>query len=137
MRVAFISPARNQFRESRSTGGPLACNQQMWVRFPPLPPIVTVAEWLRRQTVDLSTRVQFPPVTPLVIQNDAGVVQRREHFGPNEETPVRLRPPVPSFLGVAQLDLERGFPEPEAAGSIPAAHSTFGNAATRQMDSPA
>ena len=29
-----------------------------------LAPIVTVAEWLRRQTVDLSTRVQFPPVTP-------------------------------------------------------------------------
>ncbi len=55
----------------------------------------------------------------------AGVVQRKEHFGPNEETPVRLRPPVPSFVGVAQMDLERGFPEPEAAGSIPAAHSSF------------
>jgi hypothetical protein len=27
---------------------------------------VTVAEWLRRQIVDLSTRVQFPPVTPVV-----------------------------------------------------------------------
>lgn len=78
---------------SRSMGGPLACNQQMRVRFPPLPPSspgrplrsrrrsekpdkhvrlvllapsVTVAEWLRRQTVDLSTRVQFPPVTPVV-----------------------------------------------------------------------
>lgn len=78
---------------SRSTGGPLACNQQMRVRFPPLPPSspgrplrsrrrsekpdkhvrlvllapsVTVAEWLRRQTVDLSTRVQFPPVTPIM-----------------------------------------------------------------------
>ena len=53
---------------SRSTGGPLACTQQMRVRFPPLPPTsssVTVAEWLRRQTVDLSTRVQFPPVTPV------------------------------------------------------------------------
>src|SRR5260370_16792765 len=64
MRVAFNSPARNQVWESRSTGGPLACNQQMGVRFPPLPPIVTVAEWLRRQTVDLPTRVQFPPLTP-------------------------------------------------------------------------
>ena len=32
----------------------------------PLAPSVTVAEWLRRQTVDLSTRVQFPPVTPVV-----------------------------------------------------------------------
>jgi hypothetical protein len=90
---------------SRSTVGPLACNQPMKVRFPPLPPVrqggrcgqgaglksrtstfdscswhqpwnarngherparssVTVAEWLRRQTVDLSTRVRFPPVTP-------------------------------------------------------------------------
>src|SRR5262252_6549092 len=107
MRVAFNSPARNYIRSrwhngarpvpavlwgSRSTGGPLACNQQMRVRFPPLPPSspgrplrsrrrserpdkhvrlvllapsVTVAEWLRRQTVDLSTRVQFPPVTPM------------------------------------------------------------------------
>src|SRR5215831_17911684 len=78
---------------SRSTGGPLACNQQMRVRFPPLPPsspgrplrsrrwsekpdkhvrlvplapIVTVAERFRRQTVDLFTRVPFPPVTPIV-----------------------------------------------------------------------
>ena len=85
-------PATNSWG-SRSTGGPLACNQQMRVRFPPLPPSspgrplrsrrrsekpdkhvrlvplapsVTVAEWLRRQTVDLSTRVQFPPVTPIV-----------------------------------------------------------------------
>src|SRR6202050_646186 len=43
------------------------------VRLVPLAPSVTVAEWLRRQTVDLSTRVQFPPVTPIC----AGVVQRR------------------------------------------------------------
>jgi hypothetical protein len=59
------------------------------------------------------------------VVNDAGVVQRKEHFGPNEEMPVQLRPPVPVFVGVAQLDLERGFPEPEAAGSNPAAHSRF------------
>ena len=103
-------------------GGPLACNQQMRVQLPPLPPSspgrplrsrrqsekldkhvrlvplapsVTVAEWLRRQTVDLSTRVQFPPVTPIC----AVGVQRREHFGPNEEMPVRFRPPVPVFCG--------------------------------------
>src|SRR5260370_31691547 len=82
MRVAFNSPARNQFWGSRSTGGPLAGNQQMRVRFPPLPPSlpgrplrsrrqsekldkhvrlvplapgVAVAEWLRRATVDRST----------------------------------------------------------------------------------
>ena len=87
--VQLASP--QPFWGSRSMGGPLACNQQMRVRFPPLPPSspgrplrsrrrsekpdkhvrlvllapsVTVAEWLRRQTVDLSTRVQFPPVTP-------------------------------------------------------------------------
>src|SRR5579862_8447770 len=35
------------------------------VRLVPLAPTVTVAEWLRRQTVDLSTRVRFPPVTPI------------------------------------------------------------------------
>ena len=116
-------------------GGPLACNQQMRVRFPPLPPSspgrplrsrrrsekpdkhvrlvllapsVTVAEWLRRQTVDLSTRVQFPPVTPI----RAGVVQRIEHFGPNEEMPVRFRPPVPVRVGVAQWDESAGFRSP-------------------------
>src|SRR5712692_11366982 len=100
MRVAFNSPARNQVLwGSRSTVGPLACNQQMRVRFPPLPPsspgrplrsrrrsekpdkhvrlvllapTVTVAEWLRRQTVDLSTRVQFPPVTPCTGRSFSG-----------------------------------------------------------------
>ena len=153
MRVAFNSPARNQVWGSRSTGGPLACNQQMRVRFPPLPPSspgrplrsrrrsekpdkhvrlvllapsVTVAEWLRRQTVDLSTRVQFPPVTPIC----AGVVQRTERFGPNEEMPVRFRPPVLASCGRSSVGSERGLPKPEAAGSIPAAHSrslTFGD----------
>src|SRR5713226_920031 len=84
MRVAFNSPARNQVWESRSTGGPLACNQQMGVRFPPLPPIVTVAEWLRRQTVDLSTRVQFPPVTPCMRASfngkDTSVLTKKRRF---------------------------------------------------------
>ena len=86
-------PATSSLWGSRSMGGPLACNQQMRVRFPPLPPsspgrplrsrrwsekpdkhvrlvplapIVTVAERFRRQTVDLFTRVPFPPVTPIV-----------------------------------------------------------------------
>jgi hypothetical protein len=84
MRVAFNSPARNQLWESRSTGGPLACNQQMGVQLPPLPPnspgrplrsgrqsekldkhvrlvllapSVTVAEWLRRATVVAPRRI--------------------------------------------------------------------------------
>jgi hypothetical protein len=75
------------------------------VRLVPLAPGVTVAEWLRRQTVDLSTRVQFPPVTPI----PAGVVQRIEHFGPNEAMPVGSRPPVPVRVGVAPLDESAGF----------------------------
>ena len=29
---------------------------------------VAVAEWLRRQTVNLSMRVQFPPATPSVLK---------------------------------------------------------------------
>ena len=76
---------------SRSMGGPLACNQQMRVRFPPLPPslpgrplrsrrrsekpdkhvqlvplapMVIVAEWMRRATVNRFTSVRFSPVTP-------------------------------------------------------------------------
>src|SRR5260370_31200265 len=145
MRVAFNSPARNQFWGSRSTGGPLPRKQQMRVQFPPLPPnspgrplrsrrrsenpdkhvrlvllapSVTVAEWLRRATVHRSTRVRFPPVTPIC----AGVVQWTEHFGPNEEMPVRFRPPVLVFRGRSSVGLERGLPKPEAAGSIPAAH---------------
>ena len=92
-------PATTSFWGSRSMGGPLACNQQMRVQFPPLPPnspgrplrsrrrsekpdkhvrlvllapSVTVAEWLRRQTVDLSTRVQFPPVTPFAGRSSSG-----------------------------------------------------------------
>jgi hypothetical protein len=88
--VQLASPQPILWR-SRSTEGPLACNQQMSVQLPPLPPnspgrplrsrrrsetpdkhvrlvllapTVTVAEWLRRTTVDRSTRVRFSPVTP-------------------------------------------------------------------------
>jgi hypothetical protein len=116
---------------SRSTGGPLACTQQMRVRFPPLPPnssSVTVAEWLRRQTVDLSTRVQFPPVTPVVwavelraplplvaAQNRRTATHRAATKGSG----------CSSICGRSSVGLERGFPKPEAAGSIPAAHTRF------------
>ena len=41
--------------------------------------------------------------------NYAGVVQRIEHFGPNEEMPVRPRPPVPVFVGVAPFDSSRSL----------------------------
>src|SRR5713101_5660756 len=40
------------------------------------------------------------------------VVQRIERFGPNEEMPVRFRPPVPAFVGVAQSDESAGFRSP-------------------------
>src|SRR6266567_916067 len=125
MRVAFNSPARNQVWESRSTGGPLACNQQMGVRFPPLPPIVTVAEWLRRQTVDLSTRVQFPPVTPVMRASFNGkntsVLTKKRRFDSGRLFQV---------CGRSSAELERGSPKPEAAGSIPAAHPKFCNSGT-------
>ena len=135
MRVAFNSPARNQVWGSRSTGGPLACNQQMRVRFPPLPPSspgrplrsrrrsekpdkhvrlvllapsVTVAEWLRRQTVDLSTRVQFPPVTPTMRASFNGentsVLTKKCRFDSG-----RL---FQCFVSVAQLDESAGFRSP-------------------------
>ena len=130
------------FWGSRSTGGPLACNQQMRVQFPPLPPSspgrplrsrrrsekpdkhvqlvplapsVTVAEWLRRQTVDLGQkRRRLPTLSADKVTSTASplvggfnslrspqLCGRRstdiEHFGPNEEMPVRFRPPVPVF----------------------------------------
>ena len=98
MRVAFNSPARNQFLgesfNGRTAGlqpaneGSIPSSSTKFareavarivrsktrrsekpdkhVRLVLLAPIVTVAEWIRRQTVDLSTRVQFPPVTPIV-----------------------------------------------------------------------
>jgi hypothetical protein len=101
----------------------------MRVRFPPLPPnssSVTVAEWLRRQTVDLSTRVQFPPVTPFRTWGPLPLVVAQNRRGYRTATiRERNRPPVQVVVGVAQLELERGFPKPEAAGSIPAAHTRF------------
>lgn len=52
---------------SRSMGGPLACNQPMRVRFPPLPPIrVGVAQW-DESAGFRSPRplVRFQPLTPV------------------------------------------------------------------------
>jgi hypothetical protein len=37
---------------------------------------VAVAEWLRRQTVNLSMRVQFPPATPSVFEMDCEAARR-------------------------------------------------------------
>jgi hypothetical protein len=66
MRVAFNSPARNQF----SPGRPLRSRHRSekpdkHVRLVPLAPSVTVAEWFRRRIVAPSTAVQFRPVTPM------------------------------------------------------------------------
>src|SRR6266404_6223383 len=70
------------------------------VRLVLLAPSVTVAEWLRRQTVDLSTRVQFPPVTPAMRASFNGentsVLTKKCRFDSG-----RL---FQCFVGVAQLD---------------------------------
>src|SRR5260370_35298708 len=75
------------------------------VRLVLLAPIVTVAEWLRRQTVDLSTRVQFPPVTPIVRVSFNG----EDTLVLTKKMLVRFRPPVPVSVGVAKLDESAGF----------------------------
>ena len=109
-------------------GGPLACNQPMRVRFPPLPPNlpgrplrsrrqsekldkhvrlvplapgVTVAEWLRRATVDRSTRVQFSPVTPFSLGGSQ--VGKASDFE-SDHAEVRILPSQPPFFhaGVVQ-----------------------------------
>ena len=71
-RTAGLQPANEGSTPSSSTnspGRPLRSRRQSekldtHVRLVPLAPSVTVAEWLRRATVDRSTRVQFSPVTP-------------------------------------------------------------------------
>src|SRR5882724_8218345 len=82
MRVAFNSPARNQiFSTKVRQGGRYALANQRraglnvpnkHVRLVPLAPTVTVAEWLRRATVDRSTRVRFSPVTPFAGRSSSG-----------------------------------------------------------------
>jgi hypothetical protein len=67
VRLASPQPIRTS-----SPGWPLRSRRRSekpdtHVRLVLLAPNVTVAEWLRRQTVDLSTRVQFPPVTPTLL----------------------------------------------------------------------
>ena len=64
---ATISGSR--FIPPSSPGRPLRSRRrsekpEKHVRLVLLAPSVTVAEWLRRQTVDRSTRVRFSPVTP-------------------------------------------------------------------------
>ena len=107
MRVRFpplppISPGR-PLRSRRRSEKP-----DKHVRLVLLAPSVTVAEWLRRQTVDLSTRVQFPPVTPTMRASFNGentsVLTKKCRF--------RFRPPVPVRVGVAQLDESAGFRSP-------------------------
>ena len=113
----------------------VAVNQQMRVQFPPLPPSspgrpLRFVNQRRALSEKPDTRApgahcdrgrmaqaadcgsvhegSIPSGHPMY----AGVVQRKEHFGPNEETPVQLRPPVPDFVGVAQSDESAGFRSP-------------------------
>src|SRR5208337_5276971 len=135
MRVAFNSPARNQFSgesfngrtaglqpanegsipssSTSSPGRPLRSRRRSEkpdkrVRLVPLAPSVTVAEWLRRQTVDLSTRVQLPPVTPVVRASfdgeDTSVLTKKCRFDSG-----RL---FQRLVGVAQLDVSAGVRSP-------------------------
>jgi hypothetical protein len=95
MRVAFNSPARNQFHQI-SPGRPLRSRRRfekpdMHVRLVLLAPSVTVAEWL-------------------------GV---RLWIAPRGFNSLRS----PQSCGRSSVGRERGLPKPEAAGSIPAAHS--------------
>src|SRR5580704_17149296 len=122
MRVAFNSPARNQFLSGESFNGrtaglqpanegsipssstsspgrPLRSRRQFekldkQVRLAPLAPMVTVAEWLRRATVDGSTRVRFSPVTQFTSYWE--VVQRPGRGPLKSATAVRVCPSQPS-----------------------------------------
>ena len=79
-RTAGLQPANEDSIPSsppNSPGRPLRSRRRpekpdKHVRLVLLAPSVTVAEWLRRQTVDLSTRVQFPPVTPVTGRSFSG-----------------------------------------------------------------
>ena len=71
------------------------------VRLVPLAPGVTVAEWLRRATVDRSTRVQFSPVTPFSLGGSQ--VGKASDFE-SDHAEVRILPSQPPFFhaGVVQ-----------------------------------
>ena len=115
-RTAGLQPANEGSIPSSSTnspGRPLRSRRRSekpdkHVRLVLLAPSVTVAEWLRRQTVDLSTRVQFPPVTPVVRASFNGentsVLTKKCRFDSG-----RL---FQRFVGVAQLDESAGFRSP-------------------------
>ena len=73
----------------------------MRIRFSRIPPGgVTVAEWFRRQPVELSTSVEFAPVTPVV-----AVVQRIGLRFPKRRIGGRVAAAIPVVFvaGVPQL----------------------------------
>ena len=74
---------------------------------------VTVAEWLRRQTVDLSTRVRFPPVTPELQEahDDEQTILNRQ-----AASSILARPS--KFCRVAEL-VQRSIVNREDVGSSP------------------
>ena len=160
--VQLASP-QPEFWGSRSTGGPLACNQQMRVRFPPLPPnspgrplrsrrrsekpdkhvrlvllapSVAVAEWLRRQTVDLSTRVRFPPVTPLMCSSCAWFRIRGRSFGSSPADHCFVfsgtrETDQPAWPGTKRISVRIRGPRPISVGSSGPPHSMGGRSGAR------
>lgn len=169
LRVALNSPARNQVWGSRPTGGRLACTQQMRVQLPPLPPSspgrpsrlrrqsekldkhvrlvllapdVTVAEWLRRQNVDLSTRVRFPPVTPI---NPAhrptgqGTASEGWDSGSNPDGPAKFSGTRKTEIRCARDAENTGFdsqvPDQSPSGVAKLGRHRTVNAATRRFES--
>ena len=81
---------------------------------------MTVAEWFRRESVTLSTRVRFPPVTPtyeLGVRLAARTWAFEVHYTGSSPVP-------PTNRDVAQL-AERHSLKVEVAGSLPAVPASF------------
>src|SRR6266850_1946014 len=100
MRVAFNSPARNQVWGSRSTGGPLACNQQMRVQLPPVTPTMR-ASFNGENTSVLTKKCRFD--SGRLFQCFVSVAQLDESAGFRSPRPlVRFQPLTPSFRGLGK-----------------------------------
>ena len=128
MRVAFNSPARNQTLDS--PGRPLRSRRRSekpdtHVRLVPLAPIVTVAEWLRRQTVDLSTRVQFSPVTPSLGGRSAARTRVFEARYGSSSLPLPTRSITQPGRGRLLGRAGRNFLKVDVDGSSPSLASSF------------
>ena len=101
------------------------------VRLVPLAPIVTVAEWLRRATVDRSTRVQFSPVTPFSLGGSQ--VGKASDFE-SDHAEVRILPSQPPFFscGRRSTDQDTRLRTGRFGGSNPPARTIFGSSSKGQ-----